>query len=53
MSTLPPAPPDPPPDSGLRTGERSEYGPLAVRRFVKADGRALILFALTAPQEQA
>jgi hypothetical protein len=33
----PPSPADPP-------GEEERYGPLAVRRFRKDDGRALILY---------
>jgi hypothetical protein len=56
------APHDPPAPGGADHGDPSElsaevtpvgsterYGPLAVRRFTKVDGRALILYERAAP----
>ena len=44
---MPSPPPDPqhPPDQSPGSTEAERFGPLLLRRLVKADGRALILFS--------
>ena len=44
MSSSPPDPPDPP-DQSPGSTEAERFGPLLLRRLVKADGRSLILFS--------
>jgi hypothetical protein len=43
-SAMPPSP-EPPPDRPPAGEQPERFGPLALRRLVKDDGRALILFS--------
>jgi hypothetical protein len=42
----------PPPDGGVEAGLRERFGPLAIERLLKADGRALLVYSRAEPQER-
>jgi hypothetical protein len=50
MARKPAAPPTP---GGAESGVRERFGPLAIERVAKADGRALILYSRADSPERA
>jgi hypothetical protein len=42
----------PPPPGGAESEVCERFGPLAIERVAKADGRALIIYSRAEPQEQ-